>query len=142
MQALRSAENACKRLNRDTDNIIDRLLHSQAHARRLSMKAKLPRARLLRFEPLFHDAEPDTARRAILGDLLEEIIMRVKEKREARREFIDVEALANSVLDIFNAIAQRKREFLRSSGTGLTDVITGDRNAVPSRHLFGAKLKG
>jgi len=70
---------------------------------------------------------PDAARCAVLGDLLEEIIVRVKEKRELRHKLIDVEAAAHSPFDVLHAIAQSEGQFLNGGRAGLADVIAADR---------------
>ena len=46
----------------------------------------------LRAEGLAQLARPDAPRRAVLGDLLEEVDLGVEEERQARREVVDVEA--------------------------------------------------
>ena len=43
-------------------------------------------------ERLLHQARPDAPHGAILGDLLEEIDVRVEEERQPRRERVDVDA--------------------------------------------------
>ena len=46
---------------------------------------------LFALEAVAHDACPQPARGAELRDFLQKIIVRVEEKREARREVVDVE---------------------------------------------------
>src|SRR5438034_9716903 len=47
-----------------------------------------------------HGFVPDAARGAVLGDLLEEIIVRVKEKGKLRHKLIHVETPAHSPFDV------------------------------------------
>ena len=75
-----------ERLQRRPHHVVVGLLRRQAHARRLRVEAQHPRARVLGLEALAHRARPDPPRRAVLGDLLEEVAVRVEEEREPRRE--------------------------------------------------------
>ena len=45
-------------------------------------------------EALFHHLIPDLARGAVLGDLLEEVVMGIEEEAEARAEVVDIESAA------------------------------------------------
>ena len=49
---------------------------------------------------------PHAARRAQLGDLFEEVVVQVPEERQARREFIDVEAALDRILDVADAVGE------------------------------------
>jgi hypothetical protein len=50
-------------------------------------------------------ARPDAARRAELGDLLEEVEVDVEEEREARREVVDVEPARDPALHVLKPLA-------------------------------------
>ena len=67
MQRLRAAQNSGERLNRDTRDIIQRLLNCQRNSGGLRVKTHLHRARIFRAETLFHRFRPDDARGAIFG---------------------------------------------------------------------------
>src|SRR5947199_46057 len=58
------------------------LLGGQRHAGGLCVEAQLPRPLVLRAVLLTHPARPDAASRAELGDLLEEVDVRVEEERK------------------------------------------------------------
>ncbi len=84
---------------------------------------------------------PDAAGCAILGDLLEEITVRVKEKGKLRHEFIDVEAAAHSPFDVLKAVTERKSQFLNCGRAGFADVIAADRNGVEFRRVLDAEFE-
>ena len=140
VQRLRAAEHAGERLDRGAHDVVQRLLRGQADAGRLRVEAHLPRARVLRAERLAQLARPDAPRGAVLGDLLEEVDLRVEEERQARREVVDVEAALDGLLDVGEAVLERERELLLRGRAGLADVVAGDRDRVPARHVLRAPL--
>ena len=91
--------------------------------------------RLLRAEALFHDASPQPARGAELGDLLEEIEVGVEEEAETRRELVDVEARSRAQLHVGEPVAEGEGKLLRGGRTGLSDVVPRHRDRMPARHL-------
>ena len=91
VERLRAAKHRCHRLERRPHHVVVRLLRGQRHASRLCMEAQLPRARRSRLEPIAHHPRPDPARGAKLGDLLEEVAVRVEEEGDPRREHVDIE---------------------------------------------------
>ena len=91
VQRLRAAEHRRQRLQRDADDVVVGLLRGQRAAGGLRVEAQLLRARIRRAEPVAHDARPQPPRRAELRDLLEKVVVRVEEEREALPERVDVE---------------------------------------------------
>src|SRR5215472_11766753 len=83
------------------------------------------------FEALFHDASPQPARSAELGDLLEEIIMDVEEERQAAGKLVNLEPSLERGFDVSDRIGQGERKFLHRSRTGFADVIARNRNSIP-----------
>ena len=77
----------------------------------------------LRAERLPELARPDPARRAVLGDLLEEVDVRVEEEAQARREVVDVHPARDLLLDVGQAVLERERELLRGRRARLADVV-------------------
>ncbi|CAM5631253.1 hypothetical protein STENM36S_07638 [Streptomyces tendae] len=73
-----------------------------------------------------HPPRPDPARRAELGDLLEEVEVRVEEEGEAGREDVHVEAAAEPQLHVPEAVGERVRQLLRGRRARLADVVPGD----------------
>ena len=140
MQRLHAAHHAGQRLDRDAHDVIDRLLRGERDARGLRVRAQHHRARILRAETLLHDTRPHAARRAQLGDFLKEVVVQVPEKRETRREVVDVEAAFDSFFDVADAVGDSEREFLHRGRAGLADVVAGNRHRVPSRNFLGAEL--
>src|SRR5437588_12806021 len=83
---------------------------------------------------------PDPPRGAELGDLLEEVDVRVEEEGETWREGVDVEAPLDAGIDVGEAVGEGERELLHSCRAGLANVIAGDGDRVPARNLAGAVL--
>src|SRR5205085_5211942 len=113
VQTLRAAEHTGERLNGHADDVVQRLLHSKRDACGLCVKTQLQRARISRVKAFAHGARPDAAGGAILGDLLEEIVMRVEEKRDARHKLVNVKPGSNAPLHILDAVAQGERKLLQ-----------------------------
>ena len=67
-------------------------------------------------------------------------IWALKKKREARRECVDVHAPLDRALDVRKAVLERERELLLGRRAGFADVVAGDRDRVPARHLLRAPL--
>src|SRR5215471_18002430 len=93
------------------------------------MEAHEPCALIFGAETIFHHPVPDLARSAVLGDLLEEIVMRVEEEAEAWAE-------------LFDTVIQRECQFLQRGRSGLADVVSADRNRVEAGSKFRAELEG
>jgi hypothetical protein len=142
VQALAPAEHAGHRLVRHADDVVQRLLLGERASGGLHVGLHPPRALVLRAVAVLHHAGPDATGRAQLADLLEELVVRVEEEREARREEIDIHAALQARLDVLHAVAQREGEFLHRGGAGLADVVAGDRHAVPARHRLTLELDG
>src|SRR6266480_1504114 len=66
--------------------------------------------------------------------------MRVEEEGEPRRELVDVEASLNAPLDVREPVRERERQLLGGGRAGLADVVAGDRDRMPERHLLRAEL--
>ena len=78
---------------------------------------------------------------AELGDLLEEVRVRVEEEGEARREVVDREPARERRLDVGDRVREREGDLLDRRRAGLADVVAGDRDRVPARDLAAAELE-
>ena len=85
---------------------------------------------------------PDATCRAVFGNLLEKVAVRVEEKRKLRRKLVDFQSAAQSPFDVLHPVAQRKRQFLNRRRTRLANVIPADRNRIELRRILHAKLEG
>ncbi len=103
----------------------------------LGVEAHPHRGLVLGAVGLLHLARPDAPRGAVLGDLLEEVDVRVEEEAEPRGEVVDVQAALDRLLDVGEAVLQRERQLLLGRRTRLANVVPGDRNRVPARHVLG-----
>ena len=72
---------------------------------------------------------------AQLGDLHEEVHPDAPEERQPRRELVDVQPGVQPGLDVLHAVGQRVGQLQIGCGTGLLDVVAGDRDRVELRHL-------
>src|SRR5258706_13572794 len=88
-----------------------------------------------------HRARPDSSRRPILGDLFKKIVMSVEEERNPWRELLEIETRADTPFNVFNPIAECKRQLLQGCGACFANVITANRNRVIARNMIGAKLE-
>ena len=67
--------------------------------------------------------------------------MRVPEEGQTTREIVDVHAGLDGGINVSDTIGDRERDFLRSGGTGLADMVTGNRNRIPLRNVLRAILE-
>ncbi len=104
------------------------------------MKAQLEATFAARAIAVTHQVRPQLARRAILRDLLEKIVVRVEEEAEPGPKLIDFEAPLERPVNIFESIPQRERKLLRGSGTRLADMISADRNGVETGYAASSKF--
>ena len=141
VQRLRAAESRGQRLDGRSDDVVVGLLRRERHAGRLRVEPQLPRSRILRLEPLAHHARPDAAGRAELGNLLEEVAVRVEEEGDAGREDVDVEPGVDRVIHVLDAVAQRERQFLRRGRARFADVIPAHGDRVPARHVTSRRTQ-
>ena len=142
VQRLRAAQHAGQRLERGAHDVVVRLLSGQAHAGGLGVEAAHPAPRVLRAEALLHHPRPDPAGGTELGDLLEKIAVRVKEKTEPGRKAIDRQSALERPIDVLDTVAQRERKFLNGGRAGLANMIAADRNRIEARRVAGRELDG
>src|SRR6185437_14568444 len=109
-------------------NIVHRLLRGKGNARCLRVKTHKRCARVLRSEPVFHDSVPNLARCPILGNLLKEVIVRVKEEAEPRAKLVYIEAASSRPFHVLNAVIQRKGQLLQCRRASFANVIAANRN--------------
>jgi len=84
-------------------------------------------------EGFFHLAGPDAAGGAVLGDLLEKVIVRVEEEGQPRGEEVHVHAAVDAPAHVFQPVSEREGQLLGGGGARLADVIAADRDRVPLR---------
>ena len=101
------------------------------------MKAHHQRAWILRAVALLHVPCPDSTRGAELRDLFEEVVVDVPEKRKTRRKHVDVQAACNSAFHIGEAVCKSEGQLLCRGGAGFPDMVTGNRDRIPLRGVFG-----
>jgi len=117
------------------------LLRLQRHPASLRVEADLHRFGVLGAEPLGDDFGPHSPHRAELGDLLEHVVVAVEEEGEPRREIVDLEAALERRFDVGDRVGEREGDLLHGRAALLADVVAGDRDRVPFRHVLGAVLE-
>src|SRR5438552_105376 len=135
VQRLRAAEHRRQRLQRDANDVVVRLLRRERHAGGLRVRAQLKRPRIRRVIAALDLARPDPPRRAELRDLLEEVVVHVEEERHPRHEIAHIETRGNAPLHVLEPVDEREGELLDRRRARLADVVAGDRDRVPLRHL-------
>src|SRR5882762_10403581 len=106
MERLCSAQNSCKGLDCDSNDVVVRLLRSQSLTTRLGVKSQFARFRVSGFETALHYAGPDSTRSSEFRDLLQEIIPAGKEEGELRRKLVYLEPSFKSRLNIFDRVCK------------------------------------
>ena len=139
VQGVRPAEHRGQGLDGGSDDVVVGLLGGQRDAGGLGVEAQLPRALVLGPESLAHDRRPELARGAVLGDLLEEVVVRVEEEGDARREAIHRQPRVDAVLHVLDAVAQRERQLLQRRRARLPDVVAAHGDGVPARDALGTE---
>jgi len=82
---------------------------------------------------------PEAARGAVLGNLLEKVVVRGEEEGEPLPELIDVETRVDCRLHVSDGVREGERHLLHRRRSGFTHVITADRDRVPLRQLAFAE---
>ena len=105
VQRLRAAQHGGERLHRDAHDVVERLLRRERDAAGLRVKAQT-RARVARAEALAHEARIQAPRRAELGDLLEQVVVRGEEERQPRRERVDAQSGVDRARDVLDRVRE------------------------------------
>ena len=135
MQRLRPAHHRRQRLQSDPHHIVLRLLSGQRRTGGLRVEAQHPGAWVLRLEAFAHDPGPHAPGSAELGDLFQEIIVRIEEERKLLGKTVHVQPGLDRCLHIGDAVRQRESHLLHRRRTGLADMVAGDADRVPVRHF-------
>ncbi len=98
------------------------------------MRAQHQALGLLRAEAL-HDARPEQAGGAHLGDLEIEVHPDAPEEAQPPGEVVDVEAAIERRLHVLLAVGQREGELQRLARPRLLHVVAGDADRVELRHV-------
>ena len=142
VQRLGSAQHRRQRLNGGAHDVVVGLLGGERAAGGLGVEAQLERAFLFGPEAVAHDVVPDAARGAVLGNLLEEIVVGVEEEGEPGDKLVQVQPALEAPLHVFDAVAQGEGQLLHGGGAGFADVVAADGDGVPARRVLDAELKG
>jgi hypothetical protein len=75
------------------------------------------------------------ARRPVLGDLLEEVDVRVEEEGETGGELVDLQSGGSCRLHIGESVGQGEGQLVGGRGSGLADVVARHRHRVEAGHF-------
>src|SRR5947208_16489452 len=103
------------------------------------MEAKRQGGRVLRSEPRFHLARPQTARGAILGDLFEEVVVGVEKERKSGSKLVYLQSRLDGRTHIGQPVVQSKGQLLNRSGAGFPYMVAADANGVIAGRGFDAE---
>ena len=140
VQRVGAAEHRGQRLHGGAHHVVVRLLRGERDAGGLGVEAQPLRLVGGRAVDVPHPAGPDPAGGAELGDLLEEVQVRVEEEGQAGREGVHVQAAGQAQLHVAEAVGEGVRQLLRGRRAGLADVVAGDRQRLVRRDVGGAVL--
>src|SRR5258705_8533690 len=101
------------------------------------MKSQHRRARIAGLETFTHNSRRKPQRGAILGNLLEQVVMGVEEERKARGKVINIQTSLQRRFNVSDTVRERESDFLHCSRTRFTYVVTANRNRVPVGHFAG-----
>ena len=104
------------------------------------MKTERQRCRIGRMKSPAQLPRPESARRAILGDLLEKIIVGVKKERQSRGKVIDAQSLTERRFHIGQTVVERECQLLHCGGARLTDVIAANADRMIQRYGFNTEF--
>ena len=140
MQRLDPAEHGRERLVGDAGQVVNRLLRHQRATRGVDREPELHGSRILGAVPLLQHPRPHPARRADLGDLLEEVDVARDVEGEAGSKLVDMEATADQLVDVDPGDAESEGHLLRCGDALLAQIVHVDRGVVPLGHVTGAVL--
>src|SRR5438445_13412133 len=103
------------------------------------MEAKREGRRVLRSEPRFHLARPQTARGAILGDLFEEVVVSVEKERKSGSKLVYLQSRLDGRTHIGQPVVQCKGQLLNRSGAGFPAMIAANANGRLADRGFDAE---
>ncbi len=134
---LHAAERRGERLDRRPHDVVLGLLERERRPGGLRMRPQHHRPRIRRAEPVPHDVRPQPAESAVLGDLLEEVHVRVEDPREPGRELVDADPAIDHRRDVGDRVCDREPHLLRRGAARLAHVVPGQRDRVEPRRSRG-----
>ena len=103
------------------------------------MEAQHPGSRIPGSVAIAHDARPQPSGGAELGDLLEEIDVRIEEEGKPWSELVDVQSGRHRGLDVGHPVGECEGQLLDCGRARLPDVVAGDGDCVPAGHVPGGE---
>ncbi len=129
VEALRAAEHGGHGLDGGADDVVVGVLLGERHARGLTVGAQHRGLGVVRLE-LVHELGPQQAGGTELRHLHEEVHADAEEEAEPAGELVDVEALGQCGLHVFDPVGQGECQFEVGGRPGLLHVVARDRDRV------------
>ncbi len=142
MDRLSPAKNGGERVVGGAGDVVERLLGGQGDPRRLNMEAEHEGPRVLRLETILHDVVVDPPGGPVLCDLLEKIIVGRQEEAEPAGKAFDRQAPPQHFLGAGDGVGDDEGDLLRGRAAGLTVVVSGEADGIPSGGMPGAEFDG
>ena len=89
----------------------------------------------------FHNFSPDTTGSTEFCNFFKYVVMSIPEEGETTCESINVKTSFDSCFNVSDTISNSKCDFLRSSRTSFTNMVTGNGDCVPFWYIFRAIFK-
>ena len=138
MQGLSTAHYSSSSLQSNTNDIVVWLLSSQHRTCSLSMYAKHLGFSFFSAKSFFHNFSPYTTGSAEFSNFFEYVVVCIPEEGQTACESINVHTSFDSSFYISDTISNSECDFLGSSGTSFTNVVTRDGNCIPQWNVFSA----
>jgi len=138
VERLGAAEHGRQGLQGGADDVVLGLLGGEGRAAGLGVEAHHHRAFICRAKAFLHQARPDAAGGAELGDLFQEVVVAGEEEGELGGEVIHRQAFGHRGLDIGDGVDEGEGQLLHGGGARFADVIAGDADRVPARDFLPA----
>src|SRR3989304_2208735 len=83
-------------------------------------------------------ASASSAQAPVLGDLFEEVVLRVEDPGDARRDFVDAVPARLAGLDVGDGVGEGEGDLLGRGRAGVADVVAADADRVELRRAARA----
>ncbi|MPL92518.1 hypothetical protein SDC9_38619 [bioreactor metagenome] len=92
-------------------------------------------------ETVLHDPCPHATGGTEFRHFLEEIVVGVEKEGKTLSEYVGIETFPGGGFHVGDAVGEGEGHFLDSGASGLADVISGNGDGVPLRHVLAAELE-
>ena len=112
MKTLRATDHSRQRLNRNSRNVVQRLLCGETNTGHLSVKAEHGGFWVFWVVTFNHQVVPECACGPEFCNLFKEVIVAVEKERQPWGKCIHIKSLRNGCIHIGQCVGERERHFL------------------------------